>query len=60
MEVDLAYYRRRTAEERAAAEAALRTDVRAIHLELAAAYDQRIAELETKRSGSEIKYLAAV
>ena len=46
MEADLVYYRRRSAEEHAAATAARDVKVREIHLELAAAYEQRTSVLE--------------
>jgi hypothetical protein len=45
MEADLKYYRRRSAEESAAAEAARDSKVRAIHLELARRYAERIGSL---------------
>jgi hypothetical protein len=41
MEADLVYYRRRAAEERSAAALAINEKVRAVHLELAIAYDHR-------------------
>ena len=47
MEADLSYYRRRSVEERTAAAAAPSIRVREIHLELAAAYEQRTSRLET-------------
>ena len=46
MELDLAYYRRRSVEEKAAAAAALHSKVRAVHLELAQRYDERVQALE--------------
>ena len=46
MEAELAYYRRRLAEELAAASVAQDAKVRRIHLELAAAYEQRSTSLE--------------
>ena len=45
MEADLKYYRRRTAEESAAAEAARDSKVREVHLELARRYAERISAL---------------
>jgi hypothetical protein len=45
MEADLKYYRRRSAEESAAAEAARDSKVREIHLELAQRYAERISSL---------------
>lgn len=47
MEADLLYYRRRFAEELAAASAAREAKVRDVHLELAAAYERRSASLES-------------
>jgi hypothetical protein len=49
MEKDLAYYRRRLAEERRAADLAADPAVRAVHHDLAAGYHQRIAALEEPR-----------
>lgn len=46
MEADLHYYRRRFAEETAAAAAAPNRKVRAVHLELARTYGERIGALE--------------
>lgn len=46
MEVDLAYYRRRQAEEQAATRLAGNPAARAAHDELARLYDDRIAALE--------------
>ena len=45
MEADLKYYYRRSAEESAAADAALDKKVRAVHLELARRYAERITAL---------------
>lgn len=45
MEADLKYYHRRSAEESAAARAALDAKVRDIHLELARRYAERITAL---------------
>ena len=44
IEADLAYFRRRLAQEKAAAEAAGHPKVRQAHLDLAAGYDVRLAE----------------
>jgi transposase-like protein len=46
MEADLVYYRRRSAEEAAAAMSAADPKVRQIHLELASRYNERIADFE--------------
>ena len=46
VEADQAYYRRRSEQERSAAAAALDAKSRQAHLELAAAYDQRVATVE--------------
>jgi len=46
MEGDLAYYRRRQAEELAAGRSSVNTAARAAHRELARLYDDRIAALE--------------
>jgi hypothetical protein len=59
MELDLVYYRRRSAEERAAAGAALHSKVRSIHLELARCYDERIQALETRAQISEVDLVSA-
>ena len=45
MEADLKYYFRRSAEEKAAAEAARDFKVREVHLELARRYAERISSL---------------
>ena len=47
MEADLRYYRRRFAEETAAAAAAPNSKISAVHLELARTYRERIGALET-------------
>jgi hypothetical protein len=49
MESDLAYYRRRAAEEAGAAEAAEHVRVRQVHLELARRYEERVTLLESER-----------
>ena len=46
MEAELKYYRRRSAEESAAAEAARDARVSEIHLELARRYSERISALD--------------
>jgi hypothetical protein len=48
MEADLAYYRRRSAEETAAARSAPNSAVRAAHRELARRYDDKVASLEAR------------
>jgi len=48
MDVDLAYYRNRRAEELAAARLAVNPAVRAAHVELAGLYGDRIASLEAR------------
>jgi hypothetical protein len=55
MEADLTYYRRRSAEETAAAEAAQLPKVREIHLALARGYDERLAELDTEQRRPHIR-----
>jgi hypothetical protein len=59
MEADLAYYRRRLAEETAAAAAALHPKVRQVHLELARGYEGRIAELEAERGRAHLHLVTA-
>jgi hypothetical protein len=59
VEVDLVYYRRRSAEERTAAAASHNVKVREIHLELAAAYDQRTATLEAHNGNSTLHLVPA-
>lgn len=48
MESDLAYYRRRVAEETAAAAGASHVRVQQVHLELARRYSERVAILEAE------------
>jgi hypothetical protein len=48
MEANLAYYRRRSAEEAVAAKAAAHPKARQVHLELAGLYTARIVEHEAK------------
>lgn len=55
MEADLIYYRRRAAEERGAAESAPDSFVRAVHLELARRYDERISTLGTKADRPDLR-----
>lgn len=59
MEADLLYYRRRSAEEVAAAEVATDDRARAIHLDLARAYRQRVLVLEAERSGTHLRVVSA-
>jgi hypothetical protein len=59
MEADLAYYRRRSAEERIAAASARNANVREIHLELAAAYEERTATLEAHNGNSRLRLVSA-
>jgi hypothetical protein len=59
MDVDLAYYRRRQAEELAASRSAVNPAVRAAHNELARLYDDRIASLETRAHGVDIRLVSA-
>ena len=59
MEADLIYYRRRSAEERTAAVSAVNAKVREIHLELAAAYEQRITTLEAHNGNSRLHLVSA-
>ena len=59
MEADLVYYRRRSAEEKSAAAAALHSKVRAVHVELARRYDERIALLAEERGRAHLHLLPA-
>jgi thymidylate kinase len=59
MDADLVYYRRRSSAERAAAAAAHDRKVRAIHLELAKHYEERIAVLEAERRRAEMHLVSA-
>ena len=59
MEADLIYYRRRSAEEAAAAEAAQLPRVREVHLELARGYDARVAELDAEQRRAQIRLVDA-
>lgn len=60
MDVDLAYYRRRTAEERSAAEVASDPLVRAVHLDLARRYDEQILAIEHQDFRPELRIVATV
>lgn len=59
MEADLVYYRRRAAEERSAAALAINEKVRAVHLELAIAYDRRSARLEVPNGNHKLHLVSA-
>ena len=52
METDLAYYRRRASQEEAAAQAARHPNVRTIHLELQALYEQRARAIAGREASS--------
>lgn len=56
MEADINYYKRRSAEETAAAKAADKATARDAHLELARRYDSEVARLdvELRRAGFRI------
>jgi len=56
---DLVYYRQRSAEERAAAAAAPSERVRAVHLDLAMRYDERLVSLAAEQRRSEIHLVSA-
>jgi hypothetical protein len=59
MDVDLAYYRRRRAEELAATRSAVNPAVRAAHDELARLYKDRIAALEARVPAPDIRLVSA-
>jgi hypothetical protein len=59
MEPDLNYYRRRSSEERAAAAAARNDKVRAVHLDLAMRYDERVVALAAAQRRSEMHLVSA-
>jgi hypothetical protein len=59
MESDLVYYRRRSAEEGRAAEAARNPKVRVVHLELAARYERCIAEMEAEPARAPLHLVTA-
>jgi hypothetical protein len=59
MEAELAYYRRRSAEERAAAVNARNKKVRAVHLDLAMRYDERAVALAADQRRSEMHLVPA-
>jgi hypothetical protein len=59
MEADLIYYRRRIAEETAAAEAARLPRVREVHLELLRSYGARVAKLDAEQRRAQIRLIDA-
>jgi hypothetical protein len=59
MKDDLGYYRRRSAEERAAASTARNERVRAVHLDLAMRYDARVVALAAEQRRAEIHLVSA-
>jgi hypothetical protein len=59
METDLAYYKRRSAEETAAARAAPHSAVRAAHRELARLYDDKVASLEARSCSAPLSLVSA-
>ena len=58
MEADLVYYRRRSAEEEAAAMAAVDAKVRQIHLELARRYEERISVFEADEARAPLRLVS--
>ena len=60
MEADVAYYKRRTAQETAAANAALDRKVRQVHLELARRYGERISALEHREVAQQLHLVASL
>jgi hypothetical protein len=59
METDLAYYRRRSAEETAAARVASHSAVREAHRELARLYDEKVASLEARPCDASLRLVTA-
>jgi hypothetical protein len=59
MDVDLAYYRHRRAEELTATRSAVNPTVRAAHEQLARLYGERIAALEARVPGADIHLVSA-
>jgi hypothetical protein len=59
MEADVVYYRRRSAEESAAAEAAVDSRVRQVHLDLAALYADRLTSIETHSTENRLQLVSA-
>lgn len=59
MERELAYYRKRSAEESARALSALNPKVRKVHLELAHRYDERVVALEAREMPLGLHVVAA-
>jgi hypothetical protein len=59
MEADLIYFRRRSVQEAAAAAGARDAKVRAVHLELARRYDERVAALAAEMNVSQLHLITA-
>jgi len=59
MEADLGYFRRRAAEERAAAAGSANRKARGVHLELAWRYDQCVEALDAESSGAQLRLVPA-
>jgi hypothetical protein len=59
METDLAYYRRRASEESVAAEAALHSKARTIHLDLKRRYEERVTAIAARREDSTLNLVSA-
>lgn len=59
MESDLVYYRRRAAEETAAAAEAEHVKVRQVHLELARRYAERVTALESEPARAGLRLVTA-
>ena len=59
MDIDLAYYRNRRAEELAAARSAANPAVRAAHAKLAGLYEDRIAALEARARVPDLHLVSA-
>ena len=59
MDLDLAYYRRRVADEQAAALSAMHSSVQAAHRRLAQLYEARLAELQVDARRAEIHLVSA-
>ena len=57
MESDRVYYQRRAAEEREAALAASHPKARSAHIEMAADYDRRLADLDTQDTPNIIRLI---
>jgi hypothetical protein len=59
MESDLIYYRRRAAEETAAAVAVQNMKVKQVHLELARRYSVRVTDLEAEPTRERLRLISA-